>query len=348
MNNAMIRVENLTKRYKSAAVPAVDNISFSVGEGEFFAFLGPNGAGKTTTISILTMTLAKTSGAVNIAGFDLDKETRKTRESVGIIFQKPSLDLSLSAEENIRFHACLYGMFPYRPAFSLMPRVYKDRVMELAEIVGLVPQPSARGAKVPLLEDSLRRPIKKMSGGMQRKLEIIRSLIHQPQVLFLDEPTLGLDALSRRNLWDYINRTRKELGTTVFLTTHYIDEAENVDTVCIINQGKIGFTGSPEQMKETLLRRELLLDAVDRTGLETELRSMDVSYRIEKHIVVLTTGGVEAQKIISGLKTPLSYFNTHEPSLEDAYVELIDQANKIDQTNQKIERKIGRKEGDAA
>jgi ABC-2 type transport system ATP-binding protein len=209
-----------------------------------------------------------------------------------------------------------------------MPRAYKDRVMELAEIVGL--------------KDSLHRPIKKMSGGMQRKLEIIRSLIHTPQVLFLDEPTQGLDSLSRRNLWEYINRTRKELGTTVFLTTHYIDEAENVDTVCIINQGKIGFTGSPEQMKETLLRRELILDAEDRPGLETELRGIGVDYGVAKHIVVPITGGVNAQKIISGLKTPLSYFNTHEPSLEDAYVELIDQ---IDQTNQKIERKIERREG---
>jgi ABC-2 type transport system ATP-binding protein len=324
----IIQVTELSKTYRNAGRKALGAVSFSVTEGEFFAFLGPNGVGKTTTISILTTTLAKTSGTVNIAGFDLDSETSKIREKVGIIFQKPSLDSNLSAEENIRFHACLYGMFPYRPAFRLMPAAYKDRVMELAEIVGM--------------KDSLFRPIKKMSGGMQRKLEIMRSLIHTPAVLFLDEPTQGLDALSRRLLWEYINRTRKELGTTVFLTTHYIDEAENVDTVCIINQGKIGFTGSPEEMKETLLRRELILDAADRMGLETELRSMGVNYGIEKHIVVPTTGGVEAQKIISGLKTPLSYFNTHEPSLEDAYVELIDQAN------QKIERKIERKEGAVA
>jgi ABC-2 type transport system ATP-binding protein len=314
MMKPVIEVKNLCKTYSGTRKSAVDDVSFSVGEGEFFAFLGPNGAGKTTTISILTTTLAKTSGEVSIAGFDLDKDTRRIREKVGIIFQKPSLDQNLSAEENIRFHACLYGMFPYRPTFRLMPAAYKDRVAELAEIVGMT--------------DVLHHPIKKMSGGMQRKLEIIRSLIHQPDVLFLDEPTQGLDAQSRRNLWDYINRTRKELGTTVFLTTHYIDEAENVDRVCIINQGKISFTGSPEQMKETLLRRELLLDADDRAALENELRRMGVNYRIEKHIVVPTGGdggfGV-AQKIIGGLSTPLSYFNTHEPSLEDAYVELIDQ-----------------------
>jgi ABC-2 type transport system ATP-binding protein len=334
MMNPIIQVTALSKTYSHAEPfgsasqkKAVDEVSFSVNKGEFFAFLGPNGAGKTTTISIMTTTLAKTSGTVTIAGFDLDKETRRIREKVGIIFQAPSLDSNLSAEENIRFHACLYGMFPYRLAFSLMPRVYKDRVMELAEIVGL--------------KDSLNRPVKKMSGGMQRKLEIIRSLIHQPEVLFLDEPTQGLDAVSRRNLWDYINRTRKELGTTVFLTTHYIDEAENVDTVCIINQGRIGFLGSPEQMKETLLRRELILDAGDRAGLENELRRMGVDYRIEKHLIVPADDGCNrVQGIIGGLKIPLSYLNTHEPSLEDAYVELIEQTNQTGKT--------GQKEGDAA
>jgi ABC-2 type transport system ATP-binding protein len=191
-----------------------------------------------------------------------------------------------------------------------------------------------------------------MSGGMQRKLEIIRSLIHTPQVLFLDEPTQGLDALSRRNLWEYINRTRKDLGTTVFLTTHYIDEAENVDTVCIINQGKIGFTGSPEEMKDNLLRRELILDAADRMSLEAELRGMGAAYRVEKHLVVPVGGSggccrrpQSAQEIISGLKTPLCCLNIHEPSLEDAYVELI---GKESQTGQKNERKIERREGGAA
>ncbi|KAA6304390.1 ABC transporter ATP-binding protein, partial [termite gut metagenome] len=175
--------QNLTKRYNNANKNAVDDISFSVNEGEFFAFLGPNGAGKTTTISILTTTLGKTSGESKIAGFDIEKEAKKAREKVGIIFQQPSLDLQLSAEENIRFHACLYGMYGYRPAFRMMPAAYKKRVMELAEIVGL--------------KDVLFKPIKKMSGGMQRKFEIVRSLMHTPSILFLDEPTAGLDALSR-------------------------------------------------------------------------------------------------------------------------------------------------------
>ncbi|MDR1564276.1 MAG: ATP-binding cassette domain-containing protein [Oscillospiraceae bacterium] len=235
---AVIEVNNLVKQYKRAKSPSVDNISFDVEQGEFFAFLGPNGAGKTTTISILTTTLSKTSGSIKIAGFDVEKDARLVREKVGIIFQKPSLDPQLTAEQNIRFHACLYGMCSYRPAFRLMPAAYRSRVLDLAEIVGI--------------QDALFKPIKKLSGGMQRKLEIIRSLIHTPQVLFLDEPTQGLDAVSRRSLWEYINEVRKQSGTTVFLTTHYIDEAENVDKVCIINQGKIAACCSPTELKQTI------------------------------------------------------------------------------------------------
>jgi ABC-2 type transport system ATP-binding protein len=238
VNNQVIKVENLTKRYKKAETPAVDGISFSVNEGEFFAFLGQNGAGKTTTISILTTTLAKTSGNVTIAGYDLDREGREVRNRIGIIFQKPSLDLDLSAEENIRLHACMYGMYGYRPFFKWMPKLYRDRVMELATIMGIA--------------DKLNKPLKTFSGGMQRKIEIIRSLVHQPKVLFLDEPTQGLDPVSRRDLWNYINVTRKENGTTVFLTTHYIDEAENVDRLCMIQSGKIVFSGKPGELKQML------------------------------------------------------------------------------------------------
>jgi ABC-2 type transport system ATP-binding protein len=219
----ILEIDNLVKRYARATFNSVDDISFAVNEGEFFAFLGPNGAGKTTTISILTTTLAPTSGSVRIAGYDVMKQSKEVRDEVGIIFQQPSLDPQLTAEENIRFHACLYGVYGYRPMFKMMPKAYRDRVMELAEVVGIT--------------SAMFKPIKKLSGGMQRKLEIIRSLMHTPKILFLDEPTTGLDAVSRRGLWEYINRSRRENGTTVFLTTHYIDEAERVDKVCIINHG---------------------------------------------------------------------------------------------------------------
>ena len=305
---SIISVNGLIKQYEKAKAPAVKSVSFDVNESDFFAFLGPNGAGKTTTISILTTTLSKTSGKVSIAGFDVEKEAKHVRENVGIIFQQPSLDPQLSAEENIRFHACLYGMFPYRPSFRMMPAAYCSRVMELAEIVGI--------------QDALFKPIKKLSGGMQRKLEIIRSLIHTPKILFLDEPTQGLDAVSRRSLWEYINNVRKQNGTTVFLTTHYIDEAEHVDKVCIINHGQIAISGSPEDMKQNLLKQELILDAEDRGRLINELSGMGLFHRIDGHVIV-PYQDLSAQEVIARLQTGLTVLKIQEPSLEDAYVEYL-------------------------
>lgn len=308
-----IEVKNLVKQYKGTKAPSVDNISFTVDEGEFFAFLGPNGAGKTTTISILTTTLSKSSGKVKIAGYDIEKQAKNVRENIGIIFQRPSIDPQLTAEENIRFHVCLYGIYSYRPTFSMMPAAYKKRVEELAEIVGI--------------KDALFKPIKNLSGGMQRKLEIMRSLMHMPKILFLDEPSQGLDAISRRSLWEYINNVRSENGTTVFLTTHYIDEAENVDKVCIINKGKIVISGSPDEMKRSLLRQELILDANNREQLENELSDMGLSYTIENHIIVsFRDQTMTAQEIIAGLKTKLTVLKIKEPSLEDAYLEYLNRA----------------------
>lgn len=313
MMNNVIEVKNLIKYYKGTKTPSIDNISFSVKKGEFFAFLGPNGAGKTTTISILTTTLGKTSGKVKIAGFDLDKEDREIRKKIGIIFQKPSLDKQLTAEENIRFHACLYGMFTYRPTFKLMPKAYRDKVMELAKVVDID-------------VDALFNPVKRLSGGMQRKLEIMRSLIHTPDVLFLDEPTQGLDAESRRSLWKYINEVREQFGTTIFLTTHYIDEAENADNVCIINNGKIATYSSPDKLKESLLRQELILDAEDRDALMTELSALNMPFSVDKHITV--PYNTSPQKIFSQIKTELSVLKIHEPKLEDAYIEFLNKRNK--------------------
>ena len=309
---SMIEVNNLVKQYKSAKTAAVDDVSFKVQEGEFFAFLGPNGAGKTTTISILTTTLSKTSGEVRIAGFDVEKDAREVREKVGIIFQQPSLDPQLTAEQNIRFHACLYGMCGYRPSFKMMPAAYRNKVLELAEIVGI--------------EDALFKPIKKLSGGMQRKLEIIRSLIHTPDVLFLDEPTQGLDAVSRRSLWQYINDVRNRYGTTVFLTTHYIDEAENVDTVCLINNGRIASCCSPEEMKNSLVKNELIIDADDRAALINELTVLGLPFSMNGHVAVPFTDS--AQEIISRLQSKLTVLRINEPTLEDAYVEFVNKTGR--------------------
>ena len=307
---AIITVEHLTKRYRKSAIPAVDDISFDVQPGELFAFLGPNGAGKTTTISILTTTLAKSSGTVTIAGHDLDREATRVRRNIGIIFQNPSLDQHLSGEENIRLHVALYGIHGYRPFYRLMPAEYRARIERLAAVLGL--------------EKVMFKPLKTYSGGMKRKLEIIRSLMHRPRILFLDEPTSGLDPVSRHSLWAYLRDVRNEDATTIFLTTHYLEEAEEADRVCVIDQGRIAIIGTPDEMKRQLLERSILVDAGDRSALLEELRRLGFTSRLdETGLVRVPYADVTAQSLIAGIQTPLAVLRVHDPSLEEAYVELL-------------------------
>jgi len=304
----IIEVENLTKRYKRAETNAVDGISFSVAPGELFALLGPNGAGKTTTISILTTTLSPTSGTARVAGYDVTRQASAVRQNVGIIFQNPSLDLNLTAEENVRFHTFLYGLYPFRPTFSTMPRVYQQQVRELAALLSI--------------EDDIFKPIKTFSGGMKRKLEIIRSLIHRPKVLFLDEPTLGLDPASRRNLWEYISQVRAQSGTTILLTTHYLEEAEQADAIAIINKGKIVSCGTPSQVKADLIEEYLLVDAEDRARLRSELQYLAVPFT-ENGLFKVSPNGRSLHQLLKSIDTPLTVVKTHTPSLEDAYLEIV-------------------------
>ncbi|HET8906347.1 MAG TPA: ABC transporter ATP-binding protein [Ktedonobacterales bacterium] len=305
---ATIEVDRLVKRYRRATTNAVDGISFDVEPGSFFALLGPNGAGKTTTISILTTTLAPTSGSVRIAGYDAARQAADVRRNVGIIFQKPSLDLNLTAEENVRFHAILYGLYPFRPSYASMPRAYREQVERLAGMLDIA--------------DALGKPVRKLSGGMQRKLEIVRSLLHQPKILFLDEPTAGLDPQSRRNLWDYLRTIRGESGVTLFLTTHYLEEAEQVDHVCVINTGRIVSLGTPAEVKAQLVQDYLLLDAANRDSLRAELCRRGVSFTETPHFRIEVAGGA-VQELLRQIETPLSLVQTHTPSLEDAYLEIV-------------------------
>jgi ABC-2 type transport system ATP-binding protein len=306
----IIQVEHLVKRYKKSNHPAVDDIGFDVRPGELFAFLGPNGAGKTTTISILTTTLAKTAGTVRIAGHDLDREATAVRRSIGIIFQNPSLDLHLSGEENIRLHVALYGLYGYRPFYRTMPADYRNRIEELAAVVGLA--------------DDIFRPLKTYSGGMKRKLEIIRSLMHRPGVLFLDEPTSGLDPVSRHSLWQYLRGVRNANGTTIFLTTHYLEEAEEADRVCVIDHGRIAMIGTPDEMKAALLERSIELDAVDRPALLAELARLGMDPAVgDDGLIRVAYDAPTAQSIITRIGSPLTVLRVHDPSLEEAYVELL-------------------------
>jgi len=303
-----IEVRDLVKRYRKGTVNAVDGVSFDVEQGQFFALLGPNGAGKTTTISILTTTLGLTSGTVKIAGHDVVREASAVRREVGIIFQNPSLDMNLSGEENIRFHAVLYRLYPYRPVYRLMPAGYRHQVRDLADVVGL-------GAEV-------FKPVRRLSGGMRRKLEIIRGLMHHPRVLFLDEPTSGLDTASRRNLWQYIRDLRKQRDITICLTTHQLVEAEDADRVCIIDRGRVVAIGAPHEVKVELVQETLHIDAADRAALRRRLVALQLPFNEDGHFVVRLNGRT-AYEVVQSVEQPLTMLRTESATLEDAYLRLL-------------------------
>jgi len=304
----IIEVRNLIKRYKKAKTNAVDDVSFEVKSGEFFTLLGPNGAGKTTTISVLNTTLSKTSGSVKIDGLEIDEHADEVREKIGVIFQNQSLDLNLTAEENVRFHAIMYGLYPYRITFGMMPKAYQNKVNELADILGIGKE--------------IHQPIKTFSGGMKRKLEIVRGLIHKPKILFLDEPTTGLDPQSRKNLWEYLKEVRKKEKTTLFLTTHYLEEAEESDKVCIIDHGKIVSYGTPNEIKKDLVDEYLTLDAKDREALRKELKQMGLNFEENGDFLVKIRNN-QIQEIMKNLKTEVMNIKLHTPTLEEAYLEII-------------------------
>lgn len=307
----IITVEHLIKRYKQDTSNAVDDISFTVVPGSLFALLGPNGAGKTTTISILTTTLAPTSGTVIIAGADISRQAKAAREAIGIIFQKPSLDLNLTAEENVRFHAMLYGLYPFRPFYRLMPHAYREQVETLSTILGI--------------RDVLFRSVKTYSGGMKRKLEIVRSLLHRPKVLFLDEPTAGLDPSSRRSFWEYLHLVRKEYGTTVFLTTHYLEEAEQAESLCMMKKGRIVARGTPAQIKAGLVKASVLIDAEDRHALREELTRLQIPFT-EPSCFKLMLHPEALHPLLKALETSLTRIETQIPTLEDVYLAMMEEA----------------------
>lgn len=225
MSDNIIEVKNLTKNF--GVVPAVDRISFDVKKGEIFGFLGPNGAGKTTTINILCTLLASSGGEVMVNGFDVEKYPNQVRSSIGIIFQDPSLDERLTAYENLNFHGMIYHM---RRALR------RKRIEEVMNLVGLYEK-----------KDYI---VRNFSRGMKRRLEIARGFMHKPKILFLDEPTTGLDPQTRQHIWSYISNLSRDDGTTIFLTTHYIEEAEICERVGVIDCGKIIALDAPQKLKK--------------------------------------------------------------------------------------------------
>ena len=234
---SIVEVRHLVKRYNGTT--AVNDLSFAVEPGELFGFLGPNGAGKTTTINILCTLLAPTSGTAQVAGFDCGTQSRDVRRQIGIIFQDPSLDDRLTAWENLLFHAMIYHV----PA-----RERRGRMESVLEMVDLA--------------DRRHTVVKQFSGGMKRRLEIARGLLHRPKVLFLDEPTIGLDPQTRRRMWEFIEILRDEHQMTLFLTTHYMEEAEACDRAAIIDHGRLVALDTPEALKTRYASSDASLEDV--------------------------------------------------------------------------------------
>ena len=252
----MIEVKNLVKKFNDFT--AVDNISFSVREGEIFAFLGPNGAGKTTTIKILTTLLRPESGHVQLNGYDVLNQPAKARCSFGIVFQDPSLDDELTAFENMEFHGFLYG---------LPKKIRRERTEQLLKIVELLERKNEQ--------------VKNFSGGMKRRLEIARGLLHRPKILFLDEPTLGLDPQTRKHIWEYIKDLNQKDGITIFFTTHYIEEADRTaEKVAVIDKGKIIAQGSPSELKEQNEENSLEDAFIKLTGRDIRHEEVSVTDRL--------------------------------------------------------------------
>ena len=248
MDNIM-EISHLHKSF--GAVKAVQDLNFCVKKGELFAFLGVNGAGKSTTINIMCGELRKDSGSVLIGGADLDKEPDSIRRKLGVVFQSSVLDKDLSVRDNLRSRAALYGIHG---------KAFEKRLEELTELLDFV--------------DLLKRPLGKLSGGQRRRIDIARALLHQPEILILDEPTTGLDPQTRTNLWQVIGRLRREQGMTVFLTTHYMEEAADADYVVIIDHGRIAAEGTPLTLKNTYTGDFITLYGIT----EEQVKTLGASY----------------------------------------------------------------------
>ena len=249
MTDTMIQISHLQKRF--GEVHAVNDLSFQVRRGELFAFLGVNGAGKSTTINILCGQLKKDGGTVEICGTDLDRDPDRIKRSLGVVFQGSVLDRELSVRDNLESRAALYG---------IRGAAFRERLAELTELLHF--------------EDLLRRPLGKLSGGQLRRIDIARALLHQPDILILDEPTTGLDPQTRKQLWEVVARLRRERGLTVFLTTHYMEEAADADYVVILDYGKIAAEGTPLTLKNTYTGDFITLYGVE----ESEVRTLGAPY----------------------------------------------------------------------
>ena len=294
----IIEVKNFTQKYGSFV--AVDNISFEVEEGSVFAFLGPNGAGKSTTINTLCTIVNKTSGELKINGYEVSEHKDKVRGEIGIVFQDSTLDGKLTIEENLKLHCEFY-------------KVPKDKIKERLDFV----------LELVDLKDWRKAQVNSLSGGMKRRVEIAKGLIHYPKVLFLDEPTTGLDPQTRAKIWDYIYKLQKKNNITIFLTTHYMDEAEACDKVAIMDHGKIVAFDTPYNLKNQYTSKVTKLKVDDEEAMIKHLKENSIKYELTEHMFTIFSNELDMIfNLVSDFKHSIKDFQTNNGTLNDVFLSI--------------------------
>jgi ABC-2 type transport system ATP-binding protein len=300
----VISVKGLTKSF--GAVEAVRGIDLDVRSGEIFGFLGPNGAGKTTTISILCTLLNATAGQASVAGIDVEHDPAGVRSRIGLVFQDPSLDGQLTARENLQFHAFVYNV----PAAERAERI--AAALEMVE-----------------LSDRADSRVMTFSGGMRRRLEIARGILHTPDVLFLDEPTIGLDPQTRRHIWGYLTELPKRRGVTIFMTTHYMDEAEYCDRIAIIDHGQIQAIGTPDELKAMVGGDIVTITTADNEAAKPQIAAIAGSDPIADNgtlRVEVPDGAAFVPRLVRETSVEVTSVAFHRPSLDDVFLKLTGRA----------------------
>lgn len=292
----IIEVKNFTKKYGD--FKAVDDISFEVAEGSIFAFLGPNGAGKSTTINTLCTIIDKTEGVLKISGYEVSDNKSKVRNSIGIVFQDSTLDGKLTVEENLKFHCEFYNV----PKKDIKKRI--DFVLDLVDLV-----------------EWRKAPVQSLSGGMKRRVEIARGLVHYPKVLFLDEPTTGLDPQTRANIWEYIYKLQKQKNITIFLTTHYMDEAEICDKVAIMDHGKIVAFDTPYNLKKEYTSNITKIKTSKIAELIEHLKDNSIDYDFDNDVFTIHSSKLETiLEMTARFKNEIIDFETKKGTLNDVFL----------------------------
>ncbi len=326
-----VKITDLTKKFDGLI--AVDQVNLDIQGGELFGLLGPNGAGKTTMISMLCTILRPTSGTASVWNHDIIKKQDDVRKSIGIVFQDPSLDDNLTGRENLQFHGRLY---------KVPKKVMNERMRELLDLMEL--------------NDRADDLVKTYSGGMRRRLEIARGLLHHPKVLFLDEPTLGLDPQTRRHIWEYIEKLNENEGITMLLTTHYMDEADYLcDRIAIMDQGKIVALGSPSTLKESLGGDVITLATTSKDEkLEEDLLKIENVTGVDfvKDAIRLTTSKGErviprAMNVAREHGIDVKSVSLHEPTLEDVFIKFTGRRLRDEAEGKKgqLKRRMGHRRG---